>query len=45
LDPKKIKIRRRNKEVSQEIKVLGFDKQGIRNLDKQAFHRFLEEKE
>ena len=34
LDPLKIKIRRKQQVVSDELKILGFDQDGIRNLDK-----------
>ena len=33
VDPLKIKIRRRDQSLSNELKLLGFDQDGIRNLD------------
>jgi hypothetical protein len=44
LDPLKFKIRRKEQTINQDIKLLGLDKEGIRNLSVERYDAFMEVK-
>ena len=44
MDKTKLKIRRKNRMVNEQIKILGFNEEGIRNMKKQEFQEFIKMK-
>lgn len=41
IDSMGIKIRKKNREVNEAIKILGFDETGIRNMKENEFKNFI----